>query len=187
MRDPFDTSRLSVALVVRLRTLVVICGCSAAMVVLVFAGLSAYNTLKPPDISAYETSGIAIGGLGEEDFIVTPSDLMVLDCTNASATGSGFGQAGESRAGKVLAYGPYLSDFVALYGFELRDFSRIRVYCKDGYSVILRPELLQGEPILSVADNKEALSAYQRPLRLVIPGEATGTWAFGILRMEFVR
>jgi hypothetical protein len=187
MQDPFDITRPRVTLGAHLRACVVIFACIAVMVVLVFAGLLAYNAVKPPDVSAYGTSGIAIGGLTSEDFIVTPVELMQLDCTGATATGTGSGQTGETKAGTVKAYGPSLSDFVAQYDCELSDFRRIRVYCKDGYSVILRPELLEGEPILSVADGREALSLYQRPLRLVIPGEATGKWAFGILRMEFVR
>jgi hypothetical protein len=187
MRDPFDGTRPRVVLRARLSALVVIFSCVMVMVVLAFAGFLAYNALKPPDVSAYETTGIAISGLASDDFIVTPAELVQLDCASASATGTGSGQAGETKASTVKAYGPYLSDFVARYGFELSDFRRIRVYCKDGYSVILRPELLEGEPILSVADGREALSLYQRPLRLVIPGETTGRWAFGILRMEFVR
>jgi hypothetical protein len=187
MQDPFVGTRLRVALGTRLSAFVVIFSCIAVMAVLALAGLLVLNAIKPPDVSAYEASGIAISGLASEDFIVTPAELMQLDCTGASATGTGSGQAGETKAGTVKAYGPLLSDFVSQYDCELSDFRRIRVYCKDGYSVILRPELLEGEPILSVADGREALSLYQRPLRLVIPGETTGKWAFGILRMEFVR
>jgi hypothetical protein len=187
MQDPFDPVRPRVALGARLRAFAVICVCAVLMALVVSGGLLAYGALKPPDVSAYEGQGIAIGGLADKDFIVTPATLMQLDCTGAAALGSGSGQAGESKAGTVKAYGPYLADFVAQYGYELGDFRRIKVYCKDGYSTILRPELLEGKPILSVAAGKEALSLYQRPLRLVIPGEATGKWAFGILRMEFER
>jgi hypothetical protein len=187
MRDPFDPAHPRMALRARLRALAVICVCVVLMALVVLGGLFAYGALKPPDVSAYEGQGIAIGGLADKDFIVTPAELMQLDCTGAAASGLGSGQAGESKAGTVKAYGPYLADFVVQYGYELSDFRRIKVYCKDGYSTILRPELLEGEPILSIAAGKEALSLYQRPLRLVIPGEATGKWAFGILRMEFER
>jgi hypothetical protein len=187
MIDPYDTRRVSVRLASRLRALGVIAGCAVALVFVCIVAFLVYDTARPPDIEPYATSGVVIVGVTDEPFTITPQDLMALDCTGASASGSGSGQMGESKAGTVKAYGPYLEDFLALYGCSVDDFRRIRILCKDGYSVTLRPELLEGEPILSVADGKDALSAYQRPLRLVIPGEETGKWAFGVLRMEFTR
>jgi hypothetical protein len=187
MVDPYDTRRAGARFILRLRALGVAVACAVALVLIGVAAFFVYDMARPPDIGLYATSGVVIVGVTDEPLIVTPADLMALDCTGASATGSGSGQMGESKAGTVKAYGPYLEDFLALYGCSMDDFRRIRVMCKDGYSVILRPELLEGEPILSVADGKEALSAYQRPLRLVIPGEETGKWAFGVLRMEFTR
>jgi hypothetical protein len=62
----------------------------------------------------------------------------------------------------------------------------VKLYCKDGYTVILRTDTLEGDPILSVANGKDALEPYQWPLRLVIPGDDTGRWAFGIIRIEFI-
>jgi hypothetical protein len=187
LKDPYDEKRPKTKLTGRLRSAGVIVGCVVVLVVLAAAGLLVFNTLTPPNITAYAADGISISGLSDEDYIVTPDQLIGLDCEQTSASGSGSGQFGESKAGSVAAYGPFLETFLQSQGFSLSDFTRIKVYCKDGYSVILRPDMLEGEPILSVADGSEALAPYQRPLRMVIPGETTGKWAFGILRMEFVR
>jgi hypothetical protein len=156
-----------------------------AAVVLVAAGLGGWLALRPPDIAAYAGESVSIGGIGQADFIVTIEELAALECTDVSAAGTGSGGQGQSKAGTVKAYGPLLETFLASMGHSLAEYERVKVYCKDGYGVVLRPELLEGEPVLSVAAGKDALDNYQRPLRLVIPGESTGKWCFGVMRMEF--
>ena len=162
-----------------------------ALVVVVGAGLGVYKLLLPlilpPDISAYANQGITIAGLESEDFIVTPAELLGLEIITESATGTGGGQAGESKTGTITSYGPYMETFLQSHGHTLTDFGRIRILCKDGYSVTYRPELLEGAIIMSVADNHSPLAHYQQPLRMVIPGDKTGNWAFGVLRIEFVQ
>jgi hypothetical protein len=148
-----------------------------------------YSIVRPPAIEAYAQDGISISGITDEDFLITPEELIAYDCTRTAIEGTGSGQAGESKAGRIRAYGPYLEDFLASYGCSIEDFRRIRVLCKDDYTVILRPERFEGEVdvILSVAEDKDALLPYQRPLRLVIPSESTGQWAIGVVRIEFIR
>jgi hypothetical protein len=163
----------------------VVAVCAVVLLVLAVAGYFAYSTLRPPDIEGYATQGVSIAGLEDADFLITPAQLTELDCVSKRATGTGAGEQGQSKVGAVQAYGPLMETFLQSYGHTLSDFKRIKVFCKDGYTVILRPEQLEGEIILSVADDKTALAAYQTPLRMVIPGEATGRWAFGILRIEF--
>jgi hypothetical protein len=187
LANPYDDSKPRVRATSRLRSALVVMACTLILAVLGGAGWLAWDTLRPPDYRAYASDGISVAGLGDEDFIVTPEQLAALDCERTSATGTGGGQAGESKAGSVDAYGPLMETLLGTWGYSLADFKRIKVYCKDGYSVILRPELLEGDPVLSVADGADPLEPYQRPLRMVIPGEVTGKWAFGVMRIEFVR
>jgi hypothetical protein len=168
------------------RRRLILAAVAALLVVAVgVVGLLTYEALRAPDINSYADEGISIGGLAKADFIVTPAELAQLECVSIVASGTGSGGQGQSKAGAVAAYGPSLESFLASQGRSLSDFARIKIYCKDGYVVILRPELLEDQVILSLANNKNALEPYQRPLRMVIPGESTGKWAFGVLRMEF--
>ena len=157
------------------------------VVALAGGGLYAASEMAGPDISDYESVGISISGIEEEDFIVTPAELSELDCVERSVTGTGAGAQGESKAGTVDAYGPTLDTFLAQYGLETTDFTRINFFCKDGYTVTLARDALEDEAILSIASGDEALEAYRQPLRLVVPDESSGQWCYGVLRIEFER
>ena len=114
---------------------------------------------KQADLSAYGDVPIAVSGLKEEEFTVT-----------ASATG------------------PLLNTFLAQYGFQASDFTKIRFICSDGYKVTLKgTELTEYEIILAVSAGGEPLAEKQRPLRILIPKAESGKWAYGIIRMEFER
>ena len=160
---------------------------AAVVVALAGVGLYAASEIAGPDISDYESVGVSISGIEEEDFIVTPADLAELDCVEQTVTGTGAGPQGESKAGTVTAYGPTLETFLAQYGLETTDFTRINFFCKDGYTVTLARDALEDEAILSLASGDEALAAYQQPLRLVVPDESSGQWCYGVLRIEFER
>lgn len=148
-------------------------------------GFALYEYLRPPDFSSYADTGISISGIEEADFIVTPQELSELECVEVTATGQGRGAQGESRVGTVTAYGPTLNTFLAEYGLSQTDFSRIIFECKDGYTVVLARDALESEVILTLSVDKDELAASHQPLRLVIPDESSGQWAYGILRIEF--
>ena len=148
-------------------------------------GFALYDYLRPPDFSSYADTGISISGIEEADFIVTPQELSELECVEVSATGQGRGPQGESSVGTVTAYGPTLNTFLAQYGLSQTDFSRIVFECKDGYTVVLARDALESEVILTLSVDKDELAASHQPLRLVIPDESSGQWAYGILRIEF--
>jgi hypothetical protein len=150
-----------------------------------FGGFVLYDSFRAPDISAYAQTGITVSGLEEGDFVVTPEELLTLKLVKTSATGSGKGPNGESKAGTAHAYGPSIETFLQAHGHTLSDFRRIVFLCKDGYSVVLKPDELKGDVILSVASGNDPLAAYQEPLRIILPEGATHQWTFGILRIEF--
>ncbi|MDR3295569.1 MAG: hypothetical protein LBT26_07055, partial [Clostridiales Family XIII bacterium] len=116
------------------------------------------------DISEYGTEAIAISGLLDEEFTVTPEELLALECVRRSATGA------TAKAGTVAAYGPLLNTFLAEYGKTAADFNRIRFIAKDEYRVVLREEYLTDyEVVLSAASGKNPLPEGERPLRILIP------------------
>ena len=159
---------------------------SVLIIALVGAGgFVLYEYLRPVNFSSYADMGISISGIEEADFIVTPQELAELECVEVSATGQGRGAQGESRVGTITAYGPTLNTFLAQYGLSQTDFSRIVFECKDGYTIVLARDALESEVILTISLSKNELAAYQQPMRLVIPDEASGQWAYGVLRIEF--
>jgi hypothetical protein len=40
---------------------------------------------------------------------------------------------------------------------------------------------------MSISNDKDALEEYQQPLRLVIPSEESGNWAYGVVSIDFNR
>lgn len=134
------------------------------------------------DISAYEDQTITIHGLKEEDFTVTPAELMELKCVSRQDTGA------TAKAGTVKAYGPLLPTFLEHYGYSLDQIDRVRFYCKDEYKVVLKDEYLTDyDIILSVASGSEALGEKEQPLRILVPEAESSKWAYGITDIEFER
>lgn len=147
----------------------------------------AWSVLRAPSIGAYADAEIEITGLSDEPFSVTPAQLAELKCSSLTVDGSGKGQGqdGQSKAGIVEAYGPTLARFLAAYGYEVSDLSRVVVTCSDGYKVTIHGDMLEGVILLSVAQGKAALDDYHQPLRLVMPAEESGKWCYGICRIDF--
>lgn len=158
-----------------------------ALALLVAAGAYAWSIVRTPDISAYADQEIAISGLMNEDFTVTPAELAQLKCAQLTVDGQGKGQGqdGESKAGTVTAYGPTLARFLEGYGYEPGDFSRIVFTCSDGYKVTLLGDALDGTIVLSIAQGKKALDEHHQPLRLVVPEEESGKWCYGVTSIRF--
>lgn len=132
------------------------------------------------DISAYGDSQILITGLTEEDFYITPNELMAMECTSATATGK------SAKAGTVQAYGPTLETFLAQYGKTLDEFKSVKFYASDDYTVTLgRVTWEKYDVILSVAEGSKPLPEYQWPLRILIPGGDSGNWVRLVTKIEF--
>lgn len=132
------------------------------------------------DISAYADTQILITGLFEEDFYITPAELMELECVSTTATGN------TAKAGTVKAYGPTLETFLAQYGKELGEFRSVRFQASDGYSITIgKASWKKYDVILSVANGSKPLEEYQQPLRLVIPGGDSGNWIRLVTQIDF--
>ena len=137
---------------------------------------------KEADISAYANETITISGLTEEEFTVTPKDLLALECVSRSATGA------TAKAGTVSATGPLLNTFLAQYDCAATDFFKIRFIAKDGYRTLLRDEYLSDyEVVLAASSGSEPLPEDSQPLRLLIPGAESNMWIYGVVRIEFER
>lgn len=134
------------------------------------------------DLSDYGDTAITISGLTDEEFTVTPNELLQLDCVGRSETGA------TEKAGTVKAYGPLLDTFVAQYGFQTSDFHKIRFLASDGYKAVLQDEYLTDyEVVLAVSAGSEPLPQAQQPLRLLIPEAESSKWIYAIQRIEFER
>lgn len=132
------------------------------------------------DISDYGDEQILITGLTEEDFYITPNQLLEMECVSATAKGK------TAKAGTVQAYGPTMATFLEAYGKSLDDMYSIKLIASDDYKVTLGQATWEKyDIILSVARGNKALDDYQQPLRVVIPGGDSGNWARMVVRIEF--
>lgn len=132
------------------------------------------------DISAYGKTPILIVGLLEEDFTVTPEELVNMKCVSGIATGS------SAKAGTVQGWGPTLETFVERYGHTLDEFKCVTFYASDDYHIALGPVTWEKrDVILSVANGGKPLEAGQCPLRVVIPGADSGKWIRMVDKIQF--
>ena len=137
---------------------------------------------RQADISAYENDEIVVSGLLDEDFTITPKELLELDCVSRSATGA------TEKAGTVNATGPLLDTFLAQYGHKAADFDRIRFFASDEYRTVLRGDYLTDyEVVMAVSSGSEPLAEGHRPMRLLIPEAESAMWIYAVIRIEFVR
>ena len=135
---------------------------------------------KEVDISEYADYPIEVSGLTEEDFTITPQELLELDCVSRTATGA------TEKAGTVSVKGPLLNTFLAQYGKTAADFYKIRFLCADGYKTVLKDDLLTDyEVVMAVQNSNAPLQESMRPMRLLIPEAESGTWAYSVIRIEF--
>lgn len=139
-------------------------------------------TILWADISAYENEQILVTGLGD-DFYVTPKELAKLPLETVTATGQ------TQKAGTVSGIGPSMDTFLEVYGngAEKEDFKQVKFYAKDNYTTALVRSFQEGEIILSIASGNSPLHEGQQPLRIVIPGEDSGTWIYMVTAIEFTR
>ena len=176
---------------VRVHRLVCVCLSVFAVIALCFACYFAWEFLRDPDIGGYADKSIELVGLDAdgsgEVYSITPSLLSKLKCEQLSVKGVGMGAGGASKAGVVGVYGPELNTLLGHFDHSTSDFRKIKFYCKDGYKVIIRGETLGYKIYLSIASGKNALYDKQQPLRVVIPDEQSGKWAYGVTKIEFYK
>ena len=135
-----------------------------------------------PDISDYEDMPVQIIGLTEDDFEITPAGLAEMKCE------SGSGQGGSEKSGNVDGYGPTLDTFLAEYGKERSDFSKIIFTAKDDYKKTVWGDMLEdGKIVLSIANGEEPLNENETPMRLLIPGAESAYWVYGVVKIEFIK
>ena len=134
------------------------------------------------DFADYAQEQVLISGLGDEDFYISVAELAELPAVSRSAS------ATRSNGEKVsiTAVGPLLDTFLASYGAVQTDFDHIRFGAADGYAITVDQNLLANrELILAVMDGKSPLTADDRPLRLVIPGERAMYWVRHLNSISF--
>ena len=151
---------------------------AAAAAVIILCRLQFGPAALFADISAYADEEIAIIGLLDDDFTVTPEDLTELDLVRETAVGN------TAKAGTVQAIGPTLETFVAYYGRNLNEFEKVSFSAGDDYTTSL-VATLEEEIILSIANGRESLEDTQQPLRIVIPNYDSKTWIRMVDTIEF--
>lgn len=128
-------------------------------------------------IADYADTPITISGLGEE-FTLTPKELSELELETVSAS---------ARSDSFQITGPSLKTFLKHYGYSVTDIAKVRFICSDDYKVVLAKQSLENyDIILGIAEADGPLSEKRRPLRMIIPGQDSAKWAYGVVRIEFV-
>ena len=141
---------------------------------------SCTSSRKNADISEYIDDEITISGLLDDEFTVTPRDLLKLEQVSQTQKGA------TEKAGTVNASGPLLNTFLAEYGCTASDFNKIRFIAKDAYRTLLRGKYLTDyDVIMALSSGEDPLAEDLRPMRLLIPGAESSMWIYGVVRIEF--
>lgn len=128
-------------------------------------------------IADYANIPITISGLGE-DFTITPKELSALKLETVDAS---------ARSDSFQITGPSLETFLKHYGYSISDIAKVRFVCSDDYKVVLAKQSLENyDIILGIAEADAPLSEKRRPLRMIIPGQDSAKWAYGVVRIELV-
>ncbi len=155
--------------------------CFCILLMLTLLLLSACTPPVEKRIAAYAEQEILITGLKETDFSVTISELSKLPLTTLSATGA------TQKAGTVCVTGVTMEDFLAYYGVLPEAVQKVRFWCKDGYKVFLKQKTLtEYDILLGIAEQDGPLEEKRQPLRVLIPGEDSGKWAYAVIQIDFV-
>ncbi len=159
----------------RAKRLLIVCAGVVAAIVAALLIYMAVNYWGKADISAYGDELIQVEGLTDEIFDVTPNELAEMECVSDVAVGQ------TEKAGTVRAYGPTLETFVENYGRTLDEFYSIEFLAYDGYTSKLGKATWENyEVILSIAEGNRPLEDWRQPMRVVIPGEDSGRWIYGV-------
>ncbi|MDR1603688.1 MAG: molybdopterin-dependent oxidoreductase [Gracilibacteraceae bacterium] len=134
-------------------------------------------------VAAYAEEAIVVSGLLEEEFIVTPGELAALEWTSVPTSAVRADGRQESRK----ATGPLLNTFLAQYGYQQTDFSRVRFVAADGYTVTLAKSLAERDIILTLGYGSDPLPESEAPLRVITPGLEANQWIYMVNRMEFIK
>ena len=135
---------------------------------------------KLPDISEYGDTPIEIVGLLDEDFTITPNELVKLKFESSSATGA------SAKAGTVKGVGPSLITFLAQYGKTPADYEIIRFTAYDAYTIRLSGEkCTENLVLLSISGDSKPLPKAEQPMRLIMPDADSSQWIYGVVRIEF--
>lgn len=148
------------------------------------AALSACGSSAAADgkmIEDYADVEVAVSGLAEAEFTITPRQLCAMPLTTVKAGGAD--AAGVGRSAK--ATGVTLAEFLRQYGYAVEDIAKLRAVAGDGYVISLTKTLRERDVYLTVGYDGQPLLETERPLRLVIPETETGSWIYNITRMEF--
>lgn len=156
-----------------------------ALVALITVAFLVFKALQGPTFKDYATQTIHIVGLADEEFDISVEELSQMSCEFVNAKGVS-SDGGATGAGSASGYGPSLKTLMENYGKTSADFKRIRFLCKDGYSIALSGKKVEYDAVLSISKGDSPLPEVQRPLRIIIPKESSGQWAYGITRIEFV-
>ncbi|MDR0875097.1 MAG: molybdopterin-dependent oxidoreductase [Clostridiales Family XIII bacterium] len=152
-----------------------------ALALPVFALTGCGGSITPSELP-YLDGALEINGLPDDVTSVTVADLITLKSENQKV------EATRSNGDivKVTAVGPTLDTFLAQYGKKQTDFSSVRFYSTDGYSIAVPTEMLESRKvILAYMDGGKAFDKETRPVRVVIPGERAMYWAKMVNRIDF--
>jgi hypothetical protein len=128
------------------------------------------------NLGDYGDTPIAVAGITDEEFTVTPRELSALELERQSSGGS-------AKSGTVRAAGPSLRTFLASCGVAPEDVKLVRFFAYDEYQITLWGEdIAKWDVIMSIS----ALSEGEQPLRLLIPQAESSQWIYGIVRIEIV-
>ena len=134
------------------------------------------------DISAYSDQQILLVGLTDKDKeeAVTVRQLKEMECSTKKTKST------SDKIGTVKATGPWLSTVLEAYGHKQTDFSKIKIYGKDGYDISLNKDFLQeNQVMLAFGIDGEPLDEESKPVRIIIPESDSAYWIRMVNKIEF--
>jgi len=124
---------------------------------------------------------ILITGLQDADCRVSVGEIKKLPSVTKRV------EASRANGEKVSmkATGALLESLLEKHGKSMRDYSRIRLTARDGYSIAVTADVFKNNPIILAYEiDGQALDAENQPIQVVVPGERAMYWVRMLTRID---
>lgn len=166
----------------KIKTVVMLCSALAILLCGCSAGPAGGQGAGGAGAEAPENAQILLRGLGDQDITVTLEELMELE----SVTEKAEAPRSNGQIVSVKAEGPLLDTLMAKYGKSKSDYSTIRFYAADGYSIAMPSEVIEKDDIIiAYKDDGKWIGQEDGPLRVVVPGERAMYWVRMLSQIDF--
>lgn len=165
-----------------MRTVKKLCLLLVVLAVTLASAACAKNTAPAGGLSSVDDrQKITVTGLTDKDIEITVGELKKFPTVKKRAEAT----RANGESVKLTATGPLLENVLQEHGKSIKDYKAVRLTAKDGYSIVVPPDILNSRQIILAYDiDGKRLADEDQPVRVVILGERAMYWVRMLQRVD---